>query len=364
MSKIGASGIREVFDRARALTDPIDLSLGLGWFDVPAPIREGAARAAHDGNGRYGPTEGHPALRAAAKRYLCDRHGLSADEDVLITTGTTGAIVTTMFALVDPGTEVLLPDPYFVLYEGVVRLCGAEPVLYRLTHEFRIDPEAIEQAITDRTALVVLNNPANPTGVAYSADEVRAVAEVCARHDVPLLSDELYELFTLDHPHTSVKHFMGAGAILVGGPSKAFGMAGWRVGWAAGAPEVIGKMRVLQQFLYSCAPTISQQGALAGIGLDPAEHVDAYRAKRDRVYRRLTTAGYDMVKPTGAFFAFPRVPWGDDVSFCNAGLERSLIVVPGRAFGTRTDHFRICIAAPDELLDRGLDVLVELARQP
>ena len=214
--------------------------------------------------------------------------------------------------------------------------------------------------MSERTRLIILNSPSNPTGATFSAAEIEAVADACRQRGIMVLSDELYEIFVYDAPHVSVKKFLGPESLLVGGFSKAYGMAGWRLGWAAGSPELIDKMRTLQQFIYACPPTLVQRGSLAAFDVDMTSYVDDYRRKRDLMYNGLVAAGYDVVKPGGSFFIFPEVPGGDDLEFCERALSNKLIVVPGRTFSRRSSHIRVSIAAPDDTLEHGLEVFRKL----
>jgi len=348
-----------LFDRARQVPDAIDLSIGQAHFDVPDAIKEATISAIRSGCGGYGKTQGDPPLIDATRRYLEEKFGLSEDEHILMTSGATGAIVLALLALVEQGDEVLLPDPYFILHHRLVQLFGGTPVFYDLYPDFKLRASEVVNQISDRTRLLILNSPSNPTGAAFNAAEIEAVANVCREHSIMVLSDELYEIFVYDAPHVGIKQFLGSESLLVGGFSKSYGMAGWRLGWAAGAPELIDKMRTLQQFVYACPPTLVQRGSLAAFDVDMTAHVDDYRRKRDFMYDGLTAAGYDVVKPSGSFFMFPEVP-GGDLEFCERALARKLIVVPGRTFSRRSTHVRVSIAAPDETLERGLEVFREL----
>jgi aspartate aminotransferase/aminotransferase len=217
--------------------------------------------------------------------------------------------------------------------------------------------------MTDRTRLLILNNPSNPTGTAFTSAEIEALAGACHEHGVTILSDELYEIFVYDAPHVSIKRFLGEESLLVGGFSKAYGMAGWRLGWAAGAPALIDQMRTLQQFVYACPPTLVQRGALAAFDVDMRPQVENYRRKRDFVYEGLIAAGYTVVKPGGSFFIYPKAPGGNDLEFCDRALAHKLVVVPGSAFSSHSEYFRISFAAPEDDLERGLDVLAKLGTE-
>ena len=361
MEGFGASGIRVLFDRAREIPDAIDLSIGQTDFDVPDAIKKATISAIQSGCGGYGPTQGDPELVEATKSYLQTKYGLAEGEQVIMTTGATGAIVLALLALVQNGDEVLLPDPYFLLYHRLIGMVGGRPVLYDLHPNFRLRASDVVKQMTGRTRLLILNNPSNPTGSTFTSAEIEALADACRQRGVSILSDELYEIFVYDAPHVSIKRFLGEESLLVGGFSKAYGMAGWRLGWAAGAPALIDKMRTLQQFVYACPPTLVQRGALAAFDLDMRPQVENYRRKRDFVYDGLVAAGYTVVKPGGSFFIYPKAPGGDDLKFCDRALANKLVVVPGRAFSSHPGYFRISFAAPEEDLERGLDVLAKLS---
>jgi aspartate aminotransferase/aminotransferase len=316
-----ASGIRELFDRARQIPDAIDLSIGQAHFDVPDAIKEATINAIRSGCGGYGKTQGNPDLIDATRRYLQSRFSLSRDEHILMTSGATGAIVLALLALVEQGDEVLLPDPYFILHHRLVKLFGGTPVFYNLYPDFKLRAGEVVERMSERTRLIILNSPSNPTGATFSDAEIEAVADACRQRDIMVLSDELYEIFVYDAPHVSIKKFLGPESLLVGGFSKSL---------------------------------------LAAFEVDMTSYVDDYRRKRDLMYDGLVAAGYEVIKPGGSFFIFPEVPGGDDLEFCERALSNKLIVVPGRNFSRRSSHVRVSIAAPDETLERGLEVFRKL----
>jgi aspartate aminotransferase/aminotransferase len=362
--QVKTSGIRELFDRARDLPDAVDLSIGMADFDVPDEVKAATIEAVRGRCGGYGVTQGDPDLVARTRAFLEGRFGLHEDEEILMTSGVSGGLTLALFALVNPGDEVLIPDPHFVIYRSLAHLAGGTPVPYEVYPDFRLREDELRRRITPRTRVLLLNSPANPTGAVLTAEEVEAAARLAEEHDLVVLSDELYEPFVYEGEHVTIKRFLGGRALLLGGFSKSHGMAGWRLGWAAGDPELIDRMRMLQQYVYVCPPTLVQRGALAAFDVDLSGHVADYRRKRDLIHDGLVDAGYECARPSGSFFAFPAVPEGeDDLAFCERALGEGLVVVPGRAFSRRTTHVRLSFAVPDETLERAVEILARLKRQ-
>jgi len=362
MNHIKASGVRSFFDKGRQIANAIDLSIGQADFDVPEAVRAATVKAIHEGCGRYTGTQGIPELVEATREHLVQEFGLPPGDEVMMTTGASGGIATALLSRVGPGDEVLVPDPHFVIYDTLVRMAGALPVYYDLYPDFRLPLARIEEAMTRRTALLILNSPANPTGAMFCPEEVHAVADLCAERQIPVISDELYKMFVYDGANTSIKRFPQCESVLIGGFSKAYGMAGWRLGWAAAHPDWIEQMKTVQQMAYACPPTLVQHGALAAFDVDQTAIIDSYRKKRDMMYEGLIAADYNVAKPAGSFFMFPTTPWGDDMTFCEKALEEKLILVPGRSFSRRKIHFRLSFAASDATLERGLEALRRLSR--
>lgn len=360
-----SSGIRKIFELGAKLSDPINLSIGQPDFDVPPAARAAAAQAIESRKNGYALTQGIPPLQEKLQAQVDQEYGHS-DRKLFVTSGTSGGLMLAFLALVNPGDEVILFDPYFVMYEPLVKLTAGVPVLIDTAPDFRIDLNRVRDAITPRTKLILLNSPANPTGYVASPDEVRGLAELAAEKNVVLLSDEIYRLFTYDAPFVSPASF-NPQTLVIDGFSKSYAMTGWRVGWAHGPAAIIDEMIKLQQYTFVCAPQPFQWAAFAALDVDMQPHIDAYRAKRDRLVAGLSGC-YDLVTPGGAFYAFPRFPagrgrpWKDAREFVAAAIERQLLIIPGDIFSQHADHFRISYAAADRTIDRGIEVLVDLAR--
>jgi aspartate aminotransferase/aminotransferase len=299
-----------------------------------------------------------PLVEALQKRVDDEFH--HADRKVFVTSGTSGGLVLAMLALVNPGDEVILFDPYFVMYPSLVRLAGGVPVVVDTYPNFQIDVNRVRDAITSKTAAILFNSPANPTGAVASAEVVRDLAQLAAEKNVPLISDEIYRLFCYDAPFESpTRH--NPQTIVIDGFSKAYAMTGWRIGYAHGPTEVITAMTKLQQYTFVCAPQPAQWAGLVALDIDMSSHIADYAAKRDRLINGLVD-DFEIETPGGAFYAFPKVPRGSGTDFVARCIERELLVIPGGIFSRKDTHLRISYAATDQTIDRGIEVLRELAR--
>jgi aspartate/methionine/tyrosine aminotransferase len=360
MDRLEVSGIRKIFDLAGTLKNPINLSLGQPDFPVPPEIQEAAIGAIRSGRNGYTVTQGIPELQEKIRDEIRRRAGFT-DGGILVTSGVAGALFLAMGVLVEKGDEIIIPDPYFVLYRNIVRFFAGVPVLLDTYPDFRIHPEKLKRLITPRTKLILFNNPVNPTGVAYRKEEVAAIAEVARRHGVLLVSDEIYASYSYDFPHESMR-LHTEDTLLVGGFGKAYGITGWRLGFAAGPVEIVERMTVLQQFSFVCAPSIAQWAGVAALDVKVSDHRSDYRKKRDWVYRQLRD-DYEVEKPQGAFYFFPKCPRGlKDKEFVRQAIDRKLLVVPGSACSQHATHFRLSYAVPDSQLERGVEVLRKLDR--
>jgi aspartate aminotransferase/aminotransferase len=364
--EIDASGIRKVFDLAAKLKDPINLSIGQPDFDVPEPLKERAIDAIRKGMNRYTPTQGIADLIAPLKEKTTRETGW-ADPALLTLSGTSGGLVLIMMATLNPGDEVLFLDPYFVMYRHLPKLCGAVPVAVDSYPNFRLHPERLEAAITKKTKLLVLCSPSNPTGIAFTQDELKAAAEIAKKHNLLVVSDEIYDAFCYQQHH-SIAPLLPDQCILLKGYSKTYGMTGWRLGYAAAggaAKAVIEQMTKLQQYTFVCAPSMVQFAALETLQthhVDMSPYVAAYKKKRDLVLDMLDGA-FEISKPGGAFYAFPKVPGKMTATeFVQKAIERNVLIIPGKVFSSRDTHFRLSYATSDAKLEQGLTILRELAQ--
>lgn len=350
-----SSGIRRVFDLAAKLKDPINLSIGQPDFDVPDEIKEATIEAIREGKNAYSPTQGIAPLREA---ILADvrRKFPGQDRDVFISSGTSGGLVLSMLSMINPGDEVIFLDPYFVMYPALVRLCGGVPVMVDSYPDFRLDPAKIEQAITSKTKMILINSPGNPTGVVASDEDQKAVAELAAARNIALLSDEIYSRFFYDGDFYSPATD-NPDAIVIDGFSKSHAMTGWRVGYLHGPPEIIATMMKIQQFSFVCSPQPAQWGALRALEVSLQGNVDDYKRKRDYMVSELSPH-YELTSPGGAFYLFPKAPGNESgEAFVERAIANGLLIIPGKIFSEKDTHFRVSFAASDEMLSRGVDVL-------
>ncbi|HPD15951.1 MAG TPA: pyridoxal phosphate-dependent aminotransferase [Planctomycetota bacterium] len=358
---IDASGIRKVFDLAATMKDPINLSIGQPDFDVPEPIKLAAIEAIRAGHNRYTQTQGIPELHAAIRKMLKERKQFEP-EATLITSAVSGGLLLAFLATLNPGDEVIIPDPYFVMYKHLATLCGAKVVFLDTYPDFRLRREALEPLLTDRTKMIVVNSPCNPTGAVYTADELRMVADLARPRDILVVSDETYEAFVYDEPYTSMASIYPP-TLLLSGFSKTYAMTGWRLGYAAGPGELISAMTKLQQYTFVCAPSFAQRAGLTALDYDVSDLMAAYHRRRDLIYGGLRDAGYEVQKPGGSFYIFPRVPWGSDMEFVEAAIRHNLLIIPGSVFSERKTHFRIAFPVADATIRRGIEVLQRLVKR-
>ena len=354
-----SSGIRKVFDLAAKMKDPINLSIGQPDFDVPEVVRDACVDAIRHRKNAYSPTQGIGPLREKIQQRVDAEYGHS-DRKVFISSGTSGGLVLAIWSLVNPGDEVIMFEPYFVMYEALVKLAGGVPVVLDTYPDFKVDVGRVEKAITPRTKMILLNSPANPTGVVATDDEVRGLAELAAKHDIALISDEIYRLFCYDQPFVSPAKYNDR-TIVIDGFSKSHAMTGWRLGFVHGPSEVMQTMLKLQQYSFVCAPQPAQWAGLAALDVDMSSYVADYRRKRDLIYSGLSDL-YEVTKPGGAFYIFPKTPHGTGSEFVTKAIDNNLLIIPGNIFSRQDTHFRISYAADDSVIQRGIEVLRKMAK--
>lgn len=356
---VDASGIRKVFDLAARMKDPINLSIGQPDFDVPDTCKEAAIDAIRKGNNRYTQTQGIASLIGRVQKDLTAELGRHPG-DVFITSGVSGGLFLAVLALINPGDEAICLDPYFVMYKHLLTIAGGKLTAVDSYPDFRFHADRVEKAITPRTKILFLNSPNNPTGSVMSREEIEAAVAVARKHDLIIVSDEIYEEFTYsDSVQSAAQSYERT--LLLRGYSKSHAMTGWRLGYAAGPAEIIQQMIKLQQYTFVCAPSPMQIAAVTAEDVSMATQVAAYRRKRDLAYNSLRRK-FEVVKPEGAFYIFPKAPKGMTVAeFVNKAIERNVLIIPGNVFSAQDTHFRISYATTDEKLAAGCDILCDIA---
>jgi len=360
MRLIESSGIRKVFDLAASLKNPVNLSIGQPHFPVPDAIKQAAKKAIDEDRSGYTVTQGIPELRAkilAEVRRKCNH----PDRDLFVTSGTSGGLVLALQCIVNPGDEVIVFDPYFVMYPHLISMAGGKTVLIDTYPDFRIDVNKVADAITPRTKAIIVNSPANPTGMVLSREDLRAVANLARERKVLLISDEVYRVFCFDENFVSPTEF-NEDVLVLDGFSKAYGITGWRLGFCHGPRELIQEMIKLQQFTFVCAPSMVQWAGVAAWDHDVSGIVADYKQKRDRIAAGLKDR-FEFVTPKGAFYMFPRAPWGTGSEFVAEAIRNNLLIIPGNVFSRADTHFRISFAADDKTLDAGIEILNRIARK-
>ena len=360
VQSIDASGIRRVFELAAKLKDPVDLSIGQPDFDAWTKVKDSAKQAIDEGKNRYTLTQGIPELRSKIKEwYSTNPEADFSNTEVFVTAGVSGGLLVSYLALLDPGDEILIPDPYFVIYRDLATLVSAVARYYDTYPDFALKAEVIEKAITPRTKAIVVNSPANPTGYACSQQELNEVVEVAKKYDLYLIYDEIYSAFSYDKP--AAKCFgLYDKCVILNGFSKSSGVPGWRVGWVLGPKDLVAQMLKVQQYTIVCAHSASQWAMLEALKADTTTITNDYRLKRDFMTSALSQR-FSLVKPGGAFYLFPSAPGGSGQKFVEKCIEHGLLSVPGNVFSQRDTHFRISYSAPMNVLQKGAEILNKVA---
>lgn len=355
-----ASGIRKVFDLAAKLDKPVNLSIGQPDFDAPDAAKEAAVAAVMGGKNGYTPTQGAADLRLKVQAMVDADYGKGTREAV-ITSGTSGGLMLAMMATVNPGDEVILFDPYFVMYEAIVKMLGGVPVFIETYPDFQLDVNKVRDAITPRTKLILFNSPANPTGTVATEEICRDLAALAKEKNVLLISDEIYRFFCYDGAFISPAKFSDD-VLVLDGFSKCYGIPGWRIGFAHGPAAIMQQILKFQQYSFVCAPSPLQYAAVTAMDTDMDPQFQAYRRKRDLIYEGLKDC-YEIQKPGGAFYAFPKAPFGTATEFITKAItEHQLLAIPGNVFSTRDTHFRLSFAAADETIMQGVEILQKMAK--
>ena len=365
---IQPSGIRKFFDVVSEMPDAISLGVGEPDFDTPYSVREEGIYALEKGRTFYTSNAGLKELREEISRYLMRKYSLDydADNEIMVTVGGSEAIDVALRCMVDPGDEVLIPTPCYVSYLPCAVMADAVPKMIELKAEnqFKLTRQELIDSITDKTKILMLAFPNNPTGAIMTREELEELVPVIIEHDLYVISDEIYSELTYDNKHCSIASLPGMKerTVTINGFSKAFAMTGWRLGYACAPKEIMKQMIKLHQFAIMCAPTNSQFAAVEALRNcddDVDRMVEAYNQRRRFLLNSFKEMGIDCFEPFGAFYVFPSIAKFGMTSeeFANRLLrEQKLAVVPGTAFGECGEGFvRISYAYSIENLKQGMD---------
>lgn len=349
--QIKPSGIRKFFDIVSEMKDAISLGVGEPDFETPWHIRDEGIYSLEKGRTFYTSNAGLKELKIEICNYLKRRFDLSYhyQNEVLVTVGGSEAIDIAMRAMVNPGDEVLIPQPSYVSYEPCALLTGAKPVIINLKHEnqFRLTAQELEEAITEKTKILVLPFPNNPTGAIMERKDLEEIAEVIKKHDIFVISDEIYSELCYTDQHVSIANIEGMQerTILINGFSKSYAMTGWRLGYACGPKEIIEQMTKIHQFCIMCAPTTSQYAAVEALknGDEDVQNMrEAYNQRRRYLVHAFKEMGLECFEPFGAFYMFPCIKefgMTSDEFATRFLMEEKVAVVPGTAFGDCGEGF-------------------------
>ena len=362
-----ASGIRKFFDLLASMDDILSLGVGEPDFVTPSGIRDAAIRSIEEGYTHYTSNFGLIELRQAIAQHIYKRYGVEYDPatEIIVTSGVSEAIQVAMQALIDAGDEVISPDPSYVAYLPSVMLAGGSfvPVPTSPAHDFKVLAHDLEERITPRTKAILIGYPSNPTGAVMERDDLLAVAEVAERHNLFVISDEIYDrlVYGVDHTCFSSLPNMRDHTLLMGGFSKAYAMTGWRLAYTCARVDVTEAMMRVHQYIMMSAPTVSQYAALEALRNgeeDVRGMVAEYDRRRKFVLGELNSMGLACFEPRGAFYCFPSVSstgLSDEAFSEGLLMEEKVAVVPGSAFGQfGVGHVRICYAASDDVLEEAM----------
>ena len=364
LEKITVSLIRQFDERVSKIPNMLKLTLGEPDFDTPEHVKQAGIQAIEDNFSHYSGMAGLNDIRQAASAFFKEKYQVNYDwqTEVMVTVGATEAISATLLSMLVPGDEVILPAPIYPGYEPIIHLAGATPVYIDTTSNgFILSPEALEKELMARgnkVKAVILNFPSNPTGVTYTASELQALADVLKKYEVFVISDEIYSELSYDAPHQSIAEFLYDQTIVINGLSKSHAMTGWRIGFIF-APQILAQQIIkVHQYLVTAASTISQKAAVRALveGINDAQVMkEEYRKRRNMVYDAMRDMGFEIAKPSGAFYIFAKIPEGylqDSMAFCVDLAEKNqLAIIPGIAFGPEAEGYvRISYAASMEQL--------------
>jgi aminotransferase len=376
VASVPPSGIRRFFDIAATMKNVISLGIGEPDFVTPERILHAGIDSLKRGETQYTSNSGILELRQSLSKHLAKLYGITYDpeHELLITVGVSEALYLALTAVVDPGDEVIVPQPCFVAYAPEVTFAGGKPVTIatRVENDFQVTAAEIEAALTPKTKALLIGYPNNPTGAVMTRERLAEIAQLAEKHDLLVISDEIYDrlVYGIDHVCFAALPDMRERTLTLGGFSKDYAMTGWRIGYAAGPAEIVGAMRKVHQYTVMSAPTTAQVAAIEALstGEEYVRHMrDEYNRRRQLIVNGLNTLGLDCFEPRGAFYAFPSVARSgmDEHEFAERLLqEEQVAVVPGSAFGESGKGFvRMAYATAYEKIETALNRIERFMRR-
>lgn len=324
---------------------------------MPEKLKKEAIKAIEAGFNKYTPTAGIEELIEKITYEVGKETGWQKPL-VMITNGVSGGLFLVFSSVINPGDEVIIIDPYFVIYKQIVKMLGGVCVFVDSYPDFDLPVEKIGRAITKKTKLIIVNSPCNPTGAVYSEEKLKALAKIAAQEGIAVLSDEIYNKFSYDGPCPGISEFY-PDTILLRGFGKAYAMTGWRLGYVAVQDkfkDLMEQMNKIQQYTFVCAPTPFQKAAVAAIDYDVSKYIAEYKIKRDIIYNGLKEK-FELTRPAGAFYAFVKAPAGGASQFCEKAIANNVLIIPGKVFSEKDTHFRISFATSNDKLRKGAEIL-------
>jgi aspartate aminotransferase/aminotransferase len=361
VKKIKESGIRKVFElSASNKGNMIDLSIGQPHFKTPDKLKKAIKEAVSNDFNNYTPTKGFLALRKKIVLKLKKENNIPAKiDDVIITAGVSGGLFLTFASLFNRGDEVILPDPYFVLYKELLTFFGVKVVYWNTYPDFHLKNERLEELITPKTKAILINSPNNPTGAVYGKEELNALVKIAKKRNLFIISDEVYEKFDYSKKFFSVGSIYNK-TITLNGFSKSHLVTGWRVGYLHGPRKIISAMNKLQQYTFVCASAPAQFALEREMSMNISSYVDVYRKNLDYIEKELNPK-LNFERSEGAYYAFIKSPKGEP-DFIEKLIKNNVLVIPGEVFSQKKGYFRLSFAVDIKNLKEGIKIINKISK--
>jgi len=363
LERINSTFFQDIFEKQRQVVNPIDLSVGTPADNTPDYIKQAGIKAIEQNLTTYIPANGLVELRRALTKKLANENNIHVSEKaVTVMPGLATGLASVILALLNPEDEMIIMDPYFTPYRYMPEIAGAKSVIVPTKDNFQLDLNAIEAAITRKTRIIIINTPNNPTGAIYPKSDLETLAKISAKHNITIISDEIYESYAPSSTHFSIGSIY-ENTITMNGLSKSHFMTGWRIGYACGPQPLIDAINTIQQYTVFSATSISQYAALAALSQPTPSHTD-YEMKRELVVSTLRNLGYSVNGAEGSYFVFIQTPGNfSDADFIDEALQNRLLLMPGSAFSLMQNFIRISYGGTIETVQEGLNIITSLTEQ-